>query len=1159
MLMHGFKSFGKRTEVLFGDEFNVVLGPNGSGKSNVLDALCFVLGKSSAKSLRAEKSSNLIYNGGKSKKPAKTGEVSIFFDNATKVFPSEAETVKISRIVKATGQSKYKINDETRTRQQVLDLLSIARINPDGYNIILQGDIVRLVTMSGTERRQIVEEIAGIGLYEEKKHKAVRELEKVGEKLNEAEIILKERKAYLRELRKDRDHALKYKDLTDKITQNKASYLKIQINRRTQQRDSLQKRIDKESAQLEKLNAKIKKYRDDIQTRREKIKEIDAEIERKGEKEQIELQKEVEGLRVKVATNKTRINLCESEIHKAKMRKQQLDKNLEELDHRVGELQTKKKELEKATADRTKQRDEIDKRLAVFRKKHELDQEGGIESDIENLDKEIEGKQHEINTLREEQQDLLREKDKLEFQIQTVDERILKVKELEKVNADEIRALKQKKTEFKNVTGDLNKLLTMDSTLARSISTARSDIHEKSTELSKLEAKNASIQETISGNIAMKKILENKSKFGGVYGSVAELGEVKTKYAIALEIAAGARINGIVVDSDAVAAKCIKFLKDNRLGRASFLPLNKIKGPKKADNLDRLAKNPGVHGLATDLVKFDPKFKEVFRYVFGNTLVVDSIDVARKLGVGVARMVSMDGDLTELSGVMIGGYRAKIRGGAFKDKDLSSGIDKLQTEIGSIQSNMDKWQKDRASNEDKIVKLRELKATLEGEIIKTEKSLHLESSDLDASKAYKKELKDQLKNADKQLRDHNMKISGVNRDLANFKIKKQQLRGRIQELKSPTVLAELNAFEQKRAELSEELIHLAADSKSIDAQMEAIVGRDRESTQRIFKDLNKEVQNFIQEIKTRTAENKEAEKVLKVKEQVQKKFYAKSKELYDKRNKLNDEANSAENLTYKTEEQARQIEYKTNSISLEQAKYKAELAALEADFEQYKGVELNLKKPEDELKRQIRDFEKMKDTIGSVNMKALEIYSQVEGEYNNLLDKAALLHKEKDEVLKLMMEIEGKKKELFLESLETINGNFQGVYKQLSAKGNEAMLVLEDPKSPFDAGMRIVVKTPTNKMLDIRSLSGGEKTMTALAFLFAIQEHEPASFYVLDEVDAALDKKNSDKLAKLIRNYCQKAQYIVISHNDAVISEGDNLYGVSMDGHGISKVVSLKI
>jgi len=237
MVMKGFKSFGNRVELEFGNKFNCILGPNGAGKSNVLDALCFVLGKGSAKGLRAERAANLVYNGGKKKEPAKQGHVSIYFDNTKKVFPTEDDHVKLTRIVKKTGQSVYKINDETRTRTQILDLLAIANIDPDGYNIILQGDIVRLVEMSATERRLIIEDIAGISVYEEKKMKALKELDKVEDKLNEAEIILSERQTYLKELKKDRDQALKYKDVADKLKRSKATHVHIQVKNRNEKRD----------------------------------------------------------------------------------------------------------------------------------------------------------------------------------------------------------------------------------------------------------------------------------------------------------------------------------------------------------------------------------------------------------------------------------------------------------------------------------------------------------------------------------------------------------------------------------------------------------------------------------------------------------------------------------------------------------------------------------------------------------------------------------------------------------------------------------------------------------------------------------------------------------------------------------------------------------
>jgi len=287
IVMNGFKSFAKHTEILFNGNFNCVLGPNGSGKSNVLDAICFVLGKSSAKSLRAEKSANLIYNGGKSKKQAKHGEVSIFFSNDSKIFPTDDNEVKITRIVRQNGQSVYKINDQTRTRQEILDLLAMAKINPEGYNIILQGDIVKFVEMHPDQRRELIGEIAGISVYEEKKHKAILELEKVDEKLKETEIVLAERNTYLKELKKDRDQALKYKDMNDKIKQNKASYLKLQIDKKENENNELNKKLEETNNELKKINEKIDDLRKQNQEKRSQIEQITKEIEEKSEVEQI--------------------------------------------------------------------------------------------------------------------------------------------------------------------------------------------------------------------------------------------------------------------------------------------------------------------------------------------------------------------------------------------------------------------------------------------------------------------------------------------------------------------------------------------------------------------------------------------------------------------------------------------------------------------------------------------------------------------------------------------------------------------------------------------------------------------------------------------------------------------------------------------------------
>ncbi|MEK6875847.1 MAG: AAA family ATPase, partial [Nanoarchaeota archaeon] len=356
IVMSGFKSFAKHTEIPFCPSYNCIIGPNGAGKSNILDALSFVLGKSSSKSMRAEKASNLIYNGGKLKKPAKSGEVSIFFDNSKKTFPTEDHEVKITRIVRQSGQSVYKINDEARTRQEILELLSIAKINPDGYNIILQGDIIKFVEMHPDQRRELIGEIAGISVYEEKKHKALLELQKVDERLKETEIVLTERNTYLKELKKDRDQALKYKEMNDRIRTNQASYLKLQIDKREKEKSELRQRLDETNAELQKINDRISNLKKLNEEKRAYIEQISKEIEQKGNIEQVQLNRQVEELKIDITKKNSRIDTIKNEIERIAKRKIDLQSSIKDVEGKIKQLEEDKKNMQNDISAKQKER-----------------------------------------------------------------------------------------------------------------------------------------------------------------------------------------------------------------------------------------------------------------------------------------------------------------------------------------------------------------------------------------------------------------------------------------------------------------------------------------------------------------------------------------------------------------------------------------------------------------------------------------------------------------------------------------------------------------------------------------------------------------------------------------------------------------------------------
>jgi chromosome segregation protein len=1155
MELRGFKSFARKTEIPFTDEFNCILGPNGSGKSNILDAICFVLGKAGAKGLRAEKSANLIYNGGKTKTPAKDGEVSIFFDNSKRIFNNVDKEIKITRVIKGNGQSVYKINNKTVTRNQILDMLSKANINPDGYNIILQGDIVRLVEMSSVERRQMVEEIAGISIYEDKKQKALRELQRVEEKMNEADIILAERKAYLKELKSDRDKAMKFKDLDTNIKRNKATIISKEIEDRKNKSAKFDKEMGSLKKDIEKIEAEIDAKRKKIEENKKLIDDINAEIERKGEKDQVALNKEVEKLKVDIALNNQRISTLEQELEKINTRRKELNANFQDIEGKLKILDSSKKELEAKIVSKEADVIRIEKKIEEFRTKNKIENASEIDKQIEDIDKKIETAQEEVTKLREEQQQILRDKDKYEAKLLTIDEKMIKLLSIEKENKEGLEKLKQMKTEFKKATGELSQALGEDSSLAAQMSTANAKLMSRREELSKYSARMVSLREQMGGSQAVKDIFDLNLK--GVYGLISELGNVSSEHSLSLEIAAGPRLKSMVVDTDETAAKCINHLKKTRSGVATFIPLNKIKGVEVDASLRKI-KNPGVIGPAIDLISYDKSYEKAFQFVFGNTLVVRDIETARQIGIGTVRMVTLGGDLVETSGAMQGGFRQKTKESGFMEKESRDQMKSLEAEISDLEIVMGKVIQKRKDNEELITRLREFKANIEGDIIKLEKTLRLDSEDLEADKSEKSKLKKDISELDKKADAIGSDISMKNSALVSFKMAKQKMREQINQLRSPALLAELTSYEQKKTELKREISELSLEIKGSDSQRANILGPERENIMKIFKQLDKEEKDFADEKKKLEALIKIQNKDLEEKEEKVKKFYAQFKELFNKRNKISDEVNKAENAILSDNDSIRKQEQKISMQNIELAGIRAQLAGYEEELKHYEGIQIFKNKPIEEIRKEISDFEKMLQNIGAVNMRALEIYDSVEKEYNKLTEKKTKLSSEREDVLLMINEVDGKKKELFMKTYDVVNHNFKEIFNTLSTKGT-ATMDLEDKNDPFNGGVNIKVKLSGTKHMDIRGLSGGEKTMTALAFIFAVQEHEPAAFYVLDEVDAALDKKNSERLAKLVKEYSKRAQYILISHNDNVITEAGTLYGVSMNEHGESKVTSLKI
>lgn len=1137
IFIKNFKSFGKPTELVFGDKFNTIIGPNGSGKSNIFDAFCFVLGELSAKSMRAQKASNLIFNGGKQGSPSREAEVSIVFDNKNKEFPMDSNEIKITRLIRQNGQSIYKINDEKRTRQQILELLSRTNINPDGHNIVLQGDIIHLTEMKPEERKEVIEQIAGISIYESKKQQALNELNKVDSKVNEAHIILTERAAYLKELKKERDQALKFKEYESRIKENKATNLYMQIKEKTERKEETESQFNKIQEQLNKINSEINTRKQEIESRKQQISAINKEIEDKGEKKQINLQKNIEELNTTVIKNTTRIDSCKTEVSRINERKIQLQKDLEEVENKVQSLNKQKESLRKEQEENKEQEKSLVKQIQSFKQKH------GIKdiSILEKIDKEIETIQNNFIKTQQEKQEIQKNKDRLDIELEGIN-RIIELN-----SSKEIKEFQQK---LDKIESELEEEQPKYSVLFSQIDNSRKKSNELYEELSRLKAKQSVFQDNLSYDLSVNKLLNSNIK--GIHGIIAQLGTVEKKYSIAVEVVAGSRAKSLVVEDDYTAEKCIKYLKQNRLGVATFLPLKNLR-EKNSLNKSLLDKK-GVFGVATDLISFDKKYQKAFSYVFGSTLIVNDIETARRIGIGNARMVTLEGDLFESSGVIVGGFR-RTKGIAFKERDTDLKIERLEKELSLRKAESKVLESQKLQSEKEIQELKNRKSELTGEIIKLNQAYNVE--EINRIKQRKDITIKEAKQLEIDIKESDKRIKLITKDLENLKKERIKFKS-APNVKNQKVMIPLSELESNYDCVKTKVIQSESEIKNIEEQIEKIHLPEKEKIAQIIKQHNKELNDFEAELKELSVNLGKQKAELGERKKLEVKFYNEYKNLFVQRNKLSEDMQKVEVKISTEEFKTKEFERRINDVSIKKAKVTAELEGLNAEFEEYKCVKIRRNISLEDLKSEIYKFERMLKDMGNVNLKALEIYDEIEKEYGSLMQKMDKLKFEKEDVLKMMQEIESKKHSIFMKTFKAINENFKRIFVQLSTKG-DAYLDLENKENPIEGGVDIKVRLAGTKFLDIKSLSGGEKTLTALAFIFAIQEHQPASFYLLDEVDAALDKTNSLFLSKLIKKYADNAQYIMVSHNDNIITEADQVYGASMQKNGITKIVSLKL
>ncbi|KHO51288.1 MAG: Chromosome partition protein Smc [archaeon GW2011_AR13] len=909
LVMYGFKSFVRKTEIPFTPGINCVLGPNGSGKSNVSDGLCFVLGRLSAKSMRAAKASNLIFMGTKDVAPAKEASVEIVFDNTDNTFSLIEKEISIRRILRKNGQSIYKINNKIKTRQEVLGLLAQGGIDPNGFNIILQGEIQNFVRMHTEERRKVIEEVAGISIYELRKESSLKELDKTDEKLKEILAILKERTSYLNNLDKERQQALKFKKLEQDIQKYKASIIYSDLTKRKSEIQKINSEISEKNKEIEQIKKIILTIETSVKSFESKIETINLTIQKSTGLEQERLNQDIANLRAELAGMIVKSENLERKLSEISKQKQELNESIRNNEISIKELKKESPTIIKKEKEIQAKKLELEK-LEEKRKKFYM-----IKSELRSIIGRFEDKNSFLKSYINESDFLLR-------QIESISKDILD----KKITPEKIESFKLSVAEKKSLLESLGK---RESELEKVTYTNEYEIDKQ------------------------EKLIENISK-----------------------------IDICPVCKSKVTKEHIHSIHEETIPRVSKLR-------KEIDESDK-----------------------------------ELSDIANK---------------KELLKKEIEDFQIKISQG---ESDLMriSGINEKKDQIKNLQEKIEEAKK---------------------ELLELDK---------------KKKNLDQLFQED-----------------SNIEQKYETARIEIQEIS-------LRSEENVNSEIS-------------------FKQREFERAKISLKQLTRDEEDLGDELKL-------IKKNIEIKE-----------ELLEK-NKIKD------------------IDQEINNIKINKARVDAEIENFENEMLGFDNVEI-LKINRDSLLEKLNHAKEIISNIGSVNLRSLEVYDEIKKEYDAIKEKVEIIEKEKEEIMKVIHEVDIRKKKTFIKTLDELNEIFSRNFSQLSAKG-QVSLELENKKDPFEGGVNIMVKMGQGKYFDVKSLSGGEQTLIALSLIFGIQELKPYCFYILDEIDAALDKRNSERLADLLKRYMKHGQYIVITHNDEIISNATNLYGVSMHD-GISKIISLKV
>ncbi|MFB6112709.1 MAG: chromosome segregation protein SMC [Halodesulfurarchaeum sp.] len=1176
IVLENFKSFGRTTRIPFYEDFTTISGPNGTGKSNIIDAVLFALGLARTRGMRAQKLTDLIYNPNHEDEETEAGpqeaHVEVVLNNDDREVTrhqivnavgsediNTADRLRVKRRVKQTEDnyySYYYLNGRSVNLSDIQDLLSSAGITPEGYNVVMQGDVTGIINMTPHERREIIDEIAGVAEFDAKKEDAFEELEVVRDRIHEAQLRIEEKEERLEQLEDERETALEYQGLRDEKAEYESYVDAAELEEKRADLAETRADIEDRREQLEELEEELDERRGTVLRIEEDLEDLNAKIERKGEDEQLAIKREIEGIKGDISRLEDAIESAEERIEEAEKTRRQAfvkidrkQEEIEELEADIRDIKVKKASLKTDRQEKEAEIEEIDEKIDA------------VDTEYEALTEELESRKADLEDAKDRRNDLQREKDRLidearrrsneiadakdareeaKAELEDIEERIDELeRELEKAEANReeidevVDDLAERKAAYQDEIDDVEDMLA-----------------EAKEEYARLEAQ---AEENGDSSFGRAVSTIRSADFDGVHGTIAELGGVDDEYATACETAAGGRMAHVVVDDDEVGQRCIEYLKSRNAGRATFLPISKMSVRRLPTPPDR----PGVVDFAYNLVDFDEQYAPVFSYVLGDTLVVSDLDSARDL-MGEYRLVTLDGDLIEKSGAMTGGSRSGSRysferAGKGKLQRVAERIENLEDERASLRE-------DLRSTEERLENAREKRSDATERVRDIEAELDRAMEDTSDTEAEIEDLEATIEELEAEREDVDEAMSEIEDDIETVEDEITDIQAEIDDIEAELADSEIPDLTEKKDELRAEIQDIDENIDELDGELNSRQ-LEKQYAEEAIDDLHDDVE---------TAQNQKAEKEERI-EELEETIAEKEEDLEEKREEverleeelakhkdereaIREDLKEAREARDEKKQEVEELRNRIESLENAEARLEAEVEELEESVESYDQEEI----PDlDEVERNIRRLERQMAELEPVNMKAIDEYDRVESALESLEGRKDELVEERNGIQDRIQYYEEQKRETFMDAYTGINEHFQSIFTRLSDGTGE--LVLEDEQDPFEGGLTMRAEPGDKPIQRLEAMSGGEKSLTALAFIFAIQRYEPAPFYALDEIDAFLDAANAERVGEMVDELASNAQFIVVSHRSAMLERSERAIGVTMQDDNRSTVTGIDL